>query len=279
MKLAEGICWLLNRLFERFDRIVPIYGGIPSCTKRGHEGVFTFEFSSAARDLSFFNPFIRLRGKKVLDVGCGFGGKSTFYAMKGADVTGVDISEDHIYYAHILSEREFRNPIALRFLVGDVTQLPFDGNTFDIVVSSDLMEHVSAPLVMLNESLRVLKDGGFLFINFGPPWLSPGGGHVGRCFPWSHLLFSENTVRNVWIRQGKISKQSRDKELYSSVNKMTIWHFEKLIHNVLANKEGEILKFQLWTRWFLRPLLVVPGVREFFCPRVIVVLRKRQQIR
>ena len=162
----------------------------------------------------------------------------------------------------------------LRFVVANGSKLPFDGNSFDVVISSDLMEHISQPLAMLRESLRVLRTGGLLCINFGPPWLSPGGGHIGRCFPWTHLLFSEDCVRDVLVKQGKLPQQNHRKPLYANVNKMTVKRFEELLSEILASKKAEMLKFQLRTKGFLKPLLLIRGLREFFCARVVVVLRK-----
>jgi ubiquinone/menaquinone biosynthesis C-methylase UbiE len=275
LRLAEVICWLLNHGFERFDRLVPVYGGAPAGTEQNPASRFAFEFSSAPRDLALFGPSVQLPGKRVLDIGCGLGGKSAFYATRGAHVIGVDIVEDRVQNACRFAETG--ESLRLRFVVADGSRLPFDGSGFDVVISSDLMEHISQPLAMLRESLRVLRTGGLLCINFGPPWLSPGGGHIGRCFPWTHLLFSEDCVRAVLVGRGKRPQENSPNPLYAKVNKMTVNRFEGLLSEILATTEAEMLKLELQTKPFLKPLLLIRGLREFVCARAVVVLRKMER--
>lgn len=75
-------------------------------------------------------------GERVLDVGCGSGAVSHAMAVRGAAVVGIDLSEASIEAAR----RRYRHP-GLTFVVGDVTRdLP--GDTFDVVVASNILEHL-----------------------------------------------------------------------------------------------------------------------------------------
>lgn len=64
----------------------------------------------------------KIKGKKVLDIGCGIGTHSKIFAMKGAKVYGIDISEEMIKIA------KSRSPNC-DFRVADMKELPFKNNT------------------------------------------------------------------------------------------------------------------------------------------------------
>lgn len=98
--------------------------------------------------------------KIVLDDGCGTGyGSSFLLRTQPNQVIGIDISVDAVRYA----TQRYKHP-QLTFLIGDGTNLPFVDRTFDIVVSSQVIEHVAEYEAYLSEITRVLKDDGSLLI-------------------------------------------------------------------------------------------------------------------
>jgi methionine biosynthesis protein MetW len=96
-------------------------------------------------------------GSKVLDVGCGDGQTSGIWLTDhGAIYTGVDISENALRYA-----RKFG---LCCMQIEDATRLPFLDNTFDAVISVEVLEHLLAPQLALEEISRVLVPGGKLIV-------------------------------------------------------------------------------------------------------------------
>lgn len=91
-----------------------------------------------------------LKGKKILDIGCGEGEVS----MGIGEVTGVDISGPRL-------EKARQN--GLKTIKADVCNIPLH-ETFDAVIVADLIEHMQRPYDLLIEANRLLKDGGQLFI-------------------------------------------------------------------------------------------------------------------
>ena len=57
-------------------------------------------------------------------------------------------------------------------------QLPFPDNTFDVVFSDNVLEHVEDVRLFINETFRVLKDNGLVLIMFDPVWTGPFGHHM-----------------------------------------------------------------------------------------------------
>ncbi len=106
-----------------------------------------------------------LKGKKVLDVGCGDGVLSFLLAQKGAEVTGLDNDEHGLRFAEENLKRENKNgTLRYRFVNGSAYEMPFESETFDIVVSCEVIEHVRKPEQLVSEAHRVLKKGGQVII-------------------------------------------------------------------------------------------------------------------
>ena len=107
--------------------------------------------------------FVRhhLLGQVVLDAGCGTGYATEFLAETGARwVLGVDISEEAITCATANHSR--RN---LAFAVMDCTTLALDDESFDMVCSLELIEHLADPEQYLAEVCRVLRPDGLYFMS------------------------------------------------------------------------------------------------------------------
>lgn len=100
---------------------------------------------------------VDVKGKKVLDCGCGCGLFSNQFKKMGADVIGVDYSSSAIEMARETFDGDFR--------VGDILDLEFEDNTFDIVFFIDAIEHIRDYKKALSEIKRVLKTGGILVIS------------------------------------------------------------------------------------------------------------------
>ena len=92
-----------------------------------------------------------LAGKKALVVGCGSGVEAAVLSTElGADVTGIDISEEF--------DAEARRRV--RLMWGDATSLDFENGSFDLVYCFHVLEHISNPAAALAEMARVLRDDG-----------------------------------------------------------------------------------------------------------------------
>jgi len=106
-----------------------------------------------------FEMMGNVSGKKVLDLGCGTGRMTENLKKFSADVTGCDISEKMLNIA----QKKMKN---VNFVHADVYSLPFEDNSFDMVIASFLIVHLKYLDDAFSEVNRILRDDGeFLLTN------------------------------------------------------------------------------------------------------------------
>lgn len=105
------------------------------------------------------------KGNRVLEVGCGRGSLSCYYADKGYDCTLLDLSPKAIDVAKDIFAQ---NKLSANFEVGDACNLNHKDESFDLVFSIGLLEHFEDIEPPLKEQIRILDKGG-LFIGYVVP--------------------------------------------------------------------------------------------------------------
>lgn len=111
----------------------------------------------------------RIRGKKVLEIGCGCGEASVYFAKQGADVIATDLSQGMCD----LTQKVARCHNVKLSTQGGVSceNLPFDTSAFDIVYAANVLHHVDIEKT-LREIKRVLKPDG-IFVCWDPIKYNP----------------------------------------------------------------------------------------------------------
>jgi len=102
-------------------------------------------------------PDTRL-GNQMLEIGCGTGHWSRFFAERGFGVTGIDISPEMVRVA------AGKATCGVRFSVADATSLPFPDGSFDIAVAITVLEFVAEPRRLLQEMARCIRPGGRIVV-------------------------------------------------------------------------------------------------------------------
>ncbi len=119
------------------------------------------EYGMQRRISSFFKVFekCKIEKAKILDIGCGPG----VYARKlydlDHDVTAIDQIDSIVKLA-----KKRSNGRAIDFCVANAYKLNFKDNSFDIIITIGLFQHLSDYLVVMEEGARVLKKKGGIFL-------------------------------------------------------------------------------------------------------------------
>ena len=121
------------------------------------------------------------RGGLVLDVGCGSGLVADRILEMDATYVGVDFGGHHIEYA---AKRfaDASQPLATRFARGDAQKLPVADSSADVVVMSEVIEHLLQPELAVWEVARVLRPGGVFIMT------TNNASEVPLRSPWSNPL-------------------------------------------------------------------------------------------
>jgi 2-polyprenyl-3-methyl-5-hydroxy-6-metoxy-1,4-benzoquinol methylase len=106
-----------------------------------------------------FLPAAAVTGKTALDVGCGLGFFSERLVQRGAIVTACDIGPELV--------RRTRERVGCTAIVADALALEerFGPDSFDLVVSSECIEHTPDPDAALRQMMAVLRPGGYLSVS------------------------------------------------------------------------------------------------------------------
>lgn len=256
-----------------------------------NDGVMSYamwQYTKGAETIKFYLDFCTeedmFKDKTIVDIGCGAGGKSLYYASRGAkEVLGVEILEKYRSEAESLAA-ELSLADKFGFVCADAAALPFADGSIDTIIMNDAMEHVADPEAVIDECLRVLSPGGRLFVNF-PPINHPFGAHLSDLIyiPWVHLFFSEATLVEGYKELAKsvpdgadrvafrISKCADGSEYFSYINHMSIKRFNRIL------KDKGITPAYLRhipLRGFLKPLAKLPLLKEMFVKMVVCVFEK-----
>jgi len=214
----------------------------------------------------FPNFFQDIKGKTILDFGCGYGFQSIALVQKDADfVVGVDIKEKCLEKGKKLAaNNKVDKKIQFTSKLGEKFH-----DYFDIALSHNSFEHFDDPAQILEELKLVLKKRGKIYISFGPPWFAPFGVHnyFFIKIPWANILFSERTIMSV---RCLYTKETVTKYEEIGLNKMTIKKFEKLIAN--SGMDIEYIHYEAVKG--LNFLGKIPFLRELFINHVSCILVK-----
>jgi SAM-dependent methyltransferase len=136
-----------------------------------------------------------ISGRTVLDLGCGYGGKTVEFRLQcGASrVCGVEPHQSMIARAR---EYAATRPVdRVEFDVCGARSIPYADGTFDLVLTHDVLEHVDDPRVTVAEIFRVLRPQG-LSVNVFPLYLGALSHHLDYVvnLPGIHWLFSPHTL-------------------------------------------------------------------------------------
>ncbi len=281
MSINITLCKNLNKIFK-----LPVHP-----FNLNNSGISTYsewQYEKGKETLKFYlehsSETEMFKDKVVLDIGCGAGGKTVYYASEGVkSIYGLEILEKYKDEAEALAIKMGYFD-KFNYINEDASKMSFDDETFDTIIMNDAMEHVDNPQQVLNECMRVLKKGGRLYLNF-PPYNHPFGAHLSDAIaiPWVHCFFDDKTLIEVYKNEVKnlidgdnriefrISKKDNNEEYFSYINKMTIKRFNR----ILKNGNFNIIYYnEKPLRRILYQLAKLPILKEYFVKMVVCIIQK-----
>lgn len=184
-----------------------------------------------------------LAGKRALDLGSLYGGRSVAWAERYqlAHVTGVDLSPLYVEAATRFARSRNANA---NFLLGCGERLPFEAESFEAILSFDVLEHVQSPDLTLRECFRVLKPHGYLCIVF-PSYWQPIEHHLSLVTraPGLQYFFSGSTLvaayNKILASRGADASWYRrshpdlhEWERCNTINGLTLHQFRRLVRQI-----------------------------------------------
>ena len=253
------------------------------------------EAASVGRFYNFFADLPEsLRGKTVLDFGCGYGGKTVEFARWAARVCGIEPYSNMVALA-----REYARHVGslnAEFELCGQDAIPYPDGAFDVVPSHDVLEHVDNPDTSLKEIARVLKPGGIAYIVF-PPYDGAFSHHLDyiTLLPGLHWFFRPHTLIetvNSLLAENDAygtSQQPEPRRSWSGeryvlpgLNGLTSRQFKVLAQKYFAHHStvhkpigfGAQSKAARGVAFALSPLMRIPGVNERLSISIAAVLKK-----
>ena len=113
--------------------------------------------------LEWINARAPLAGKKVIDIGCGGGILTESLARKGADATGIDLSEKALKVADLHS---LESGVQVRYeCIAAEDMAAREAGQYDVVTCMEMLEHVPDPSAIVQACAALVKPGGHIFMS------------------------------------------------------------------------------------------------------------------
>ncbi|MCB0705615.1 MAG: methyltransferase domain-containing protein [Saprospiraceae bacterium] len=179
----------------------------------------------ASRCLKKYGPL-----GKGLNLGTGEGDYDPMVAAACQELVSCDINARDVAFAERLNE-DLEN---VRYQVEDALELSFPDNSFDFILSIDVMEHVGKPARMLEEITRVLKPGGYAFISFPQydfPWTYDPINKVLRKFTGRKIMQGAHAFGHEYLIKGADFRQ------WAADNKLEVVEENNLSGHLVALSE------------------------------------------
>lgn len=166
-------------------------------------------------------------GKTVLDAGGGTGIGARRYLKAGAqNVVCLEVNNEAIKIGRELSKE--LNPEKLKFVHWDLNAvpLPFEDNSFDVVVCLEVLEHINKQLEAIQEYYRILRPGGVLLVSVPDNQFEEESSHINQHENPFHLYVPSrdefsSMLKNFedirWIRQHDVTASMVYEENYNGV--------------------------------------------------------------
>lgn len=243
-------------------------------------------------------PGLHLRSTdRVLDVGCGVGGRSCYLASHYgvAALAAIDINRAEIEQAQQLQRELAAETLdRLQFTAVEPHAWGHAPGSFDAILLIDVMEHALEPRQLLHECHSLLRPGGKVFFGSNG-WYHYNAAHMIDLLPVPFVtaLFSDTTILNVvrrivsspyyiptqWDSAPPVARYEGIEDLRDrpgeALNKYSIAAFERLVYSLPFDEvDFRVLGPHRAPLRYLNGLTRIPGLREIWHNYIVATLTK-----
>lgn len=166
--------------------------------ERSRESYWHWQFDSSGPYFSKCMDLLKqIKGKDVLEIGCGLGGRTAYLATQGPkSIIGIDINHPEIDEGTAMADKLMPSEHRQRLtLMKTEEKPPADLGPFDVVLLVDSLEHFRDPVAMLDMACSLIKPGGLCYFST-MGWYHHRGSHVVSIvgIPFVNLFFSDKTI-------------------------------------------------------------------------------------
>lgn len=249
-----------------------------------------FEYNHTEKLLSMCEDFVKLsdfKNKKILDVWCWWWWKSIYIAKYyDSEVIWIDLSEDFVKQANnwVL---EYAVKDKVSFYLRDALDNWFNSEEFDIIILSDVIEHIPNTEKLFEECYRVLKKGWFIFFDFAP-YYHYFWHHIWDTIqiPWLHVFTTESFRVKLYKKSLESYNDSdkrlklrlwlndKQKESFVYLNGITRNDFENIIKEFLICHKDLSSNIKYYMLRNIDFFSKVPVFRELFVRHIVWVIKK-----
>jgi SAM-dependent methyltransferase len=220
------------------------------------------------RRLTLIRQYVRLEGRRILDIGCGLGMYVEQLRRFSTEVYGVDVDADKVAEAGERLPNIYQAP-------GEA--LPFPDESFDVILLNEVIEHVDDDRLTIREAYRCLRPGGQIVI-FAPnrlyPWETHGFYFLGRYYfrllPFVNWL--PDPIRDLFCPHVRIYTGRKIKSLFDglAVRFDAVSHIFPGLDNIAARHGTAGPRLHQLVDWLEQTPLRRFGISHFVVARKVV---------
>jgi ubiquinone/menaquinone biosynthesis C-methylase UbiE len=207
-----------------------------------------------------------VKGKKILEIGCGGGQCSIAFAKQGAKCIGVDISKEQLKYAEKLAKN---NKVKVEFIQGTFQDLSkFKSNSQDIVFSAFALQYSPNLLKVFKQVNRILKKKGIFVFSLNHPFydtINPKTFKIGK----SYFKTGKYEVIEEWPDWSKHKFVMYNRKVSDLFNALVESKFfvEKIIEPLYIKKQKAWREKKVWKELYPEKLVKLIGPTIIFKAR------------